>query len=110
MLPLPEAFTFDYFGSDVVYGRGCVAGLDASLAARGLERALVVTGTNVSANDAVVTPVEEGLGEPGADSGGDRGGAAERVVTAGGARPRSFRRRCSTARDAQYRMGSSTAM
>jgi len=56
-------FSFDYQPGELRCGRGCVADLDAVLADRGLKGALVVTGTNVGANRAVMDPVEAGLGE-----------------------------------------------
>lgn len=63
MLPVTDAFTFDYFGTELVYGRGCVDRLGETLAERGLDRALVVCGENVGANEAVMTPVRRGLGD-----------------------------------------------
>ena len=63
MFPTRDTFDFDYFGSDVVYGRGRVAELGGFLAERGLDSALVVTGTHVGRNEAVVGPVEAGLGD-----------------------------------------------
>jgi len=67
-LPSPSsldtpAFVQDYRPGAVHYGRGCTDDLGAALADRGLERALVVTGRNVGANDAVMDPVEAGLGD-----------------------------------------------
>ena len=56
-------FTFDYDPGELRCGRGCVDDLDDALADRGLDSALVVTGTNVGANRAVIDPVEAGLGE-----------------------------------------------
>ena len=63
MLPLPDRFSFDYFDSDIEYGRGCVGRLGSFLAERGLDRAMVVTGTNVGANEDVMGPLEDGLGD-----------------------------------------------
>jgi len=62
MVLLSELFQFDYFGTDIVYGRGCVQRLGDILAKRGLERVLLVCGTNVGANDDVMGPLHEGLG------------------------------------------------
>ncbi|WP_058365023.1 iron-containing alcohol dehydrogenase family protein [Haloparvum sedimenti] len=58
-----DAFEFEYLGSDVIYGRGRVAELGDRLAAAGIDRALVVCGSNVGANEAVMGPVREGLGD-----------------------------------------------
>jgi alcohol dehydrogenase class IV len=58
-----DSFEFDYFGSDIVYGRGSVERLGAHLESEGLERALIICGTNVGANEEVMQPVIEGLGK-----------------------------------------------
>jgi alcohol dehydrogenase class IV len=58
-----RGFRFDYRPGEIRCGRGCVDALGELLAARGLERALVVTGSTVGANRAVVGPVEAGLGD-----------------------------------------------
>ena len=63
-----DPFEFDYFGSDVVYGRGCVDRLESFLGERGFERALVVCGTNVGANEELMGPIERGLGDALADT------------------------------------------
>lgn len=63
MLPVSESFEFDYFDSDVVYGRGCVDRLETYLADAGLDDALLVCGTNVGANDDLMAPIREGLGD-----------------------------------------------
>lgn len=63
MLPIAEAFTFDYYGSDIVYGRGSIDQLGEKIRENGLERAMVVCGTNVGANDDLMDPVRDGLGE-----------------------------------------------
>ena len=63
MLPVDDAFEFDYFGSDLVYGRNCVDRLDGLLASHDLDAAMVVCGSNVGANDAVMEPLERGLGD-----------------------------------------------
>lgn len=54
-------FTFDYDPGELRCGRDCVADLDAVLADRDLDSALVVTGSNVGANRDVMGPVESGL-------------------------------------------------
>lgn len=63
MLPVADRFTFDYFGSELVFGRGRAAELGDQLAERDLERALVVCGSNVGANDALMDPIRDGLGD-----------------------------------------------
>lgn len=62
MLPISDSFEFDYFGSDIVYGRGSVARLETYLAEAGLENALVVCGTNVGANEELMSPITAGIG------------------------------------------------
>jgi hypothetical protein len=57
------AFVHDFSPAAVHYGRGCVSNLADTMAAHDLERAVVVTGTNVGANRAVMDPVEAGLGD-----------------------------------------------
>ena len=59
----PEPFSFTYRGCDILYGRGRAADLDEILAERDLERALVVCGSNVGANEALMDPITEGLGD-----------------------------------------------
>ncbi|MFD1633453.1 iron-containing alcohol dehydrogenase family protein [Haloplanus ruber] len=61
--PSDRQFTFDYDPGELRCGRGCVAGLGDILAARGLDTALVVTGSNVGATPAVMDPVTAGLGD-----------------------------------------------
>ncbi|WP_418280333.1 iron-containing alcohol dehydrogenase family protein [Halorubrum sp. DTA98] len=63
MTELPKPFDFEYVPTRVVYGRGCVDRLAAVLDEIGAQRALVVCGSNVAANDAVIDPIEAGLGE-----------------------------------------------
>lgn len=63
MPPLPEQFTFDYFGTDIVYGRGRVGALGDQCETHGFENALLVCGTNVGANDALMGPIEAALGD-----------------------------------------------
>jgi alcohol dehydrogenase len=62
-LPIPDTFDYDHCGVDLVYGRGRIAELGEDLAERGLERALVVCGSNVGANEDLMGPVREGLGD-----------------------------------------------
>lgn len=63
MIPVAHAFEFDYFGTDIVYGRGRTAELEDQLAAQGLERALVVCGRHVGANETLMSQVRHGLGD-----------------------------------------------
>ena len=63
MLPIPDTFDYDHCGVDLVYGRGRIDELGADLGERGLERALVVCGSNVGANEDLMDPVREGLGD-----------------------------------------------
>ena len=58
-----DPFVHDFAPSTIHYGRGCVADLEAALADHGVENALVVCGRNVGANEAVMSPVEKGLGD-----------------------------------------------
>jgi len=55
-------FTFTYAPVDINYGRGCVESLSETLDEHGWTRAMVVCGSNVAANSAVVGPITEGLG------------------------------------------------
>jgi len=63
MLPVPDAFDYDHCGVDLVYGRGRIEALGEDLSERGFERALVVCGSNVGANEELMGPVREGLGD-----------------------------------------------
>ncbi len=56
-------FRFEYRPGTIRYGDGCVATLGAELDALDAENALVVTGRTVGETDAVMGPIEEGLGE-----------------------------------------------
>ncbi len=58
-----EPFVHDFAPGEIHFGRGCVADLDETLTDHGAENALVVCGKNVGANDAVMEPVREGLGD-----------------------------------------------
>lgn len=58
-----ELLDFDCFGTDVVFGRGAIRSLESVLQTYGIERVLVVCGSNVGANRALMDPVLEGLGE-----------------------------------------------
>lgn len=63
MIPVADAYEFDYFGTDIVYGRGSVADLETHLADAGLDRALVVCGRNVGSNETLMSKVTAGLGD-----------------------------------------------
>ena len=58
-----SAFDHEYRGCDVLYGRGRIADLGSYLDEAGVGRALVVCGSNVGANDDLMGPVREGLGD-----------------------------------------------
>ena len=63
MLPIADAFEHDYRGCEILYGRGRASELSGVLADRGLGDALVVCGSNVGANDDLMDPIREGLGD-----------------------------------------------
>lgn len=63
MLPVADSFEYDYRGCELRYGRGCVDRLGEFLAQRGLERALIVCGSNVGSNDDMLDPIRDGLGD-----------------------------------------------
>ncbi|MUW14569.1 iron-containing alcohol dehydrogenase [Halorubrum sp. CBA1125] len=63
MLPIADAFEYDYRGCDILYGRGRASDLGAALGERGLDDALVVCGSNVGANDDLMDPIRAGLGD-----------------------------------------------
>jgi alcohol dehydrogenase class IV len=56
-------FAFDFEPGTIQFGRGCIDGLDETLAEKGLDNALVVCGRTVGATDAVMNPVKAGLGD-----------------------------------------------
>ena len=56
-------FDFTYEPVGIHYGRGRLAELDTILAEHGIERALVVCGRNVGANEALMEPLRAGLGD-----------------------------------------------
>lgn len=61
MVEIPDFFKFDYSCGDIVYGRESIDQLNDFLCQLNLERALIVTGTNVGANEEVIGPVKSGL-------------------------------------------------
>ncbi|MDZ5812447.1 iron-containing alcohol dehydrogenase family protein [Halorubrum sp. AD140] len=63
MLPIADAFEHEYRGCEILYGRGRASELSAVLGDRGLDAALVVCGSNVGANDDLMDPIREGLGD-----------------------------------------------
>ena len=63
MLPIADEFEHVHRDCEVRYGRGRIAGLGGWLGDRGLDDALVVCGSNTGANDALMEPVREGLGD-----------------------------------------------
>lgn len=62
MVRTPESFNFEYTPTEIVYGRGSVGKLGVTLDDLGAERALVVCGSNVGANQDVMGPIEDALG------------------------------------------------
>jgi len=63
MLPIADSFDHDYQGCEIRYGRGRASELGEVLAERALGDALVVCGSNVGANDDLMGPIREGLGD-----------------------------------------------
>lgn len=59
----PPSFDHDFKPGAIHFGRNCVDGLEQALTDRGLENALVVCGRNVGANEKVMNPVEDGIGD-----------------------------------------------
>ncbi len=57
-----ESFEFDYYGRDIVYGRGCIDTLESYLEKRDIASALVVCGSNVGSNEDLMEPLKAGLG------------------------------------------------
>jgi alcohol dehydrogenase class IV len=57
------SFEHAYTPADLSVGRGAVDELDEALARHGVERALVVCGSNVGANDDLMGPLRAGLGD-----------------------------------------------
>ncbi|ELZ44735.1 iron-containing alcohol dehydrogenase [Halorubrum californiense DSM 19288] len=63
MLPIADSFEHVHRGCEIRYGRGRIADLGGWLGERDLDDALVVCGSNTGANDALMDPVREGLGD-----------------------------------------------
>lgn len=63
MLPIADRFEETHAGCEVVYGRGRTEELGTYLADRGVADALVVCGSTVGANDDLLDPIRDGLGE-----------------------------------------------
>ncbi|MEZ3114330.1 iron-containing alcohol dehydrogenase [Halobaculum sp. MBLA0147] len=63
-----DAFSFEYTPAAIEYGRGRAADLGDVVRRHGGDRALVVCGHNTGANDALMTPIDEGLGQTHVDS------------------------------------------
>ncbi|WP_227378612.1 iron-containing alcohol dehydrogenase family protein [Haladaptatus halobius] len=63
MLRNVDAFEYEYRGCDLIFGRGCVGRLGDYLAECDLDRAVIVCGSNVGANDDLMTPIKDGLGD-----------------------------------------------
>lgn len=56
-----DEFHFDYFGTDLYYGRGIVETVGEHLEAEARRNALIVCGSNVGANEGVMNPLRRGL-------------------------------------------------
>lgn len=56
-------FVHDYKPGGIHFGRGCIDHIDETLAERGLGDALMVCGRNVGANEELMAPVEDRLGD-----------------------------------------------
>ena len=56
------SFAHEFKPGAIHFGRGCIGELEAELAERGFENALVVCGRNVGKNEAIMDPVRDGLG------------------------------------------------
>ncbi|ELZ46215.1 iron-containing alcohol dehydrogenase [Halorubrum coriense DSM 10284] len=63
MLPIADSFEHVHRGCEIRYGRGRIAGLGDWFGERDLEEALLVCGSNTGANDALMDPIREGLGD-----------------------------------------------
>ena len=63
MLPIADTFEYEFRGCEILYGRGRVSRLGAYLGDREFDDALVVCGSNVGANDELMDPIREGLGD-----------------------------------------------
>ena len=62
-MTVSSSFEFEYRGSELIYGRGRTERLETVLADRDLEDALIVCGSNVGANEAVMAPLRRHLGD-----------------------------------------------
>jgi alcohol dehydrogenase class IV len=58
-----DPFEFTYRGIDILFGRGRAGEIGDVLAQRDLDRALIVCGSNVGANEELMGPIEAGLGD-----------------------------------------------
>jgi len=63
MLPIADSFEHVHRGCEIRFGRGRIADLGGWLADRDLDDALIVCGSNTGANDALMDPVRDGLGD-----------------------------------------------
>jgi len=63
MLPIADSFEHVHRGCEVRYGRGRIAGLGDWLGERDRDDALIVCGSNTGANDALMDPIRDGLGD-----------------------------------------------
>jgi alcohol dehydrogenase class IV len=63
MLPIADTFEYEYQGCSILYGRGRASELNTVLGDRGLDDALIVCGSNVGANEDLMEPIRDGLGD-----------------------------------------------
>jgi alcohol dehydrogenase class IV len=63
MLPDLELFEFEHSDCQILYGRGVVDQLETRLEERGFESAVLVCGSNVGANETLMDPVLDGIGD-----------------------------------------------
>lgn len=59
----PKPYDFEYTPTRVIYGRGRVSQLSAVLEDLGKQRAMIVCGSNVGSNRAVMDPIKSGIGD-----------------------------------------------
>lgn len=58
-----DPFQYEYTPGKIGFGRECVNQMEADFSERGYDRGLVITGSNVGANDDVMGPIRAGLGD-----------------------------------------------
>lgn len=58
-----DSFLYDFAPGPIRFGRGCTGEMGTDFDSLGFERALLVTGTNVGANEGVMDPIVSALGD-----------------------------------------------